>query len=142
MSAPSTDRPLAWRRPQAVERGSRGDTLERPGLRKPLGRGEPHAQIGGHQRVTELTRSAGGAAINASAEHEAAADAGPDGDHHEVFGDHSKLLVVSLGECRDRRVVVDEHRNPEPLPQHLANRDIDERHVDGRDHPSSLELHH
>ena len=55
---------------------------------------------------------------------------------------HAKLLVVSLGERRDRRVVVDEHRNPEPLPQHLANRGIDERYVDGRDHPSGLEPHH
>ena len=129
MSAPSTERPFAWRRPkveqgwlaatcaaEAVERRSRGDTLERPGPRKPLGRGEPRAQIGGHQRVTELTRTACGAPINASAEHEAAADAGPNGDHHEVLGDHSKLVVVSLGERRDRRVVVDEHRNPEPLP--------------------------
>ena len=35
--------------------------------------------------------------------------------------DHPQLLVVSLGERGDRRVVVDEHGNPEALAEHLAN---------------------
>ena len=62
-----------------VQRGSAATRSSDPWLRKPVGGGEPRAQVGGHQRVTELTRTAGGAAINASAEHESAADAGPDG---------------------------------------------------------------
>ena len=60
-------------------------------------------------RVTELARGAGRAAVDPPAEDEAAADAGPDREHHQVVGDRPQLLVVGLGQRRDGRVVVDEH---------------------------------
>ena len=69
-------------------------------------------EVGGDDDVAELGRGAGGAAVDAPVDDDAAADAGADGDHHERAGDEVEVVVVGLGERGDGRVVVDEGRDP------------------------------
>jgi len=47
---------------------------------------------------------------------------------------------MSFGECRHRRIVVDEHRRAQTLLEHLAQRHVGERQVDRCDHASGLEF--
>ena len=101
---------------------------------------EPGDQIDADDRVAELARTAGRAAVDPSAEHDPASDAGADRQHHEVVGDKPQLLVVGLGEGRDGRVVVDEHGQAEPIPEDLPQRHVGQRHVDRRHHASGFEL--
>ena len=110
-AASATSRSSAW--PAATDSSD-------PGCGKPRRRRHRSArQVETDERVSELAGAAGRAAVDPAAEHDPAADAGPDRDHHEVVRDQPQLLVVCLGERGHGRVVVDEHRHPEPLAQHL-----------------------
>ena len=92
------------------------------------------------QRVADLAGGAGRAAVGAAVDHDAAADAGPDGDHHEAVARQARALVVGLGERGDGGVVVDEDRHPEPLAEHGAQRHVGERDVGARADQAGREL--
>ena len=82
------------------------------------------------QRLAELAGGAGGAAVGAAVDHDAAADARADRDHHQRARRRSRpSLVVRLGERRDGRVVVDEDRQPRRSSQDRAQRHVGERDV-------------
>ena len=115
---------------EPVERDAGCLVLERPCLRE-LSRNRPRSrQVRRDQRVAQLACTAGRTAVDPASEHQATPHPGPDRDHHQVTGDDPQLVVVRLGERRDRRIVVHEHGHSETLPQHLAQRDVGERHVD------------
>ncbi len=111
-------------RGEPVERVPGGDELERAGCGKRHRRRDRPARSSPDDRVPELAGAAGGAAVDPPAEHDPAAHAGPDREHHEVVRDQSQLLVVGLRQRRDGRVVVDEHRHAEPLAEHRAQRHV------------------
>ena len=139
--APSPDGRSRERGGQPVEGMAGGDGLQRARLRETCRRpGTGPLQVHADERVAELAGAAGGAAVDPAAEHQPAADAGADREHHQVAGDHLQILVVGLGERGDGRVVVDEHRHAEPLAEHLAQRHVDERDVHRGDHAPGLEV--
>ena len=90
--------------------------------------------------MAELTGATRGAPVDPAAEHESAAHSGPNGQHHQIVCEQGQRLVVSLSQRRDGRVVVDKHRDPEPLAEHLSQRNVLQRDVDRRDHPAGVEL--
>jgi hypothetical protein len=90
--------------------------------------------------VAKFSGAAGGAAVDAPPEHQPAAHAGAERKHHKVLGNHPKLVIMSLSECRDVGIVIDEHWNAQPFSQQLTQRNAGKRHVDRCDHPSSLEV--
>jgi hypothetical protein len=90
--------------------------------------------------VAELGRCAGGAAEDPPVEHDPAADPGAHCEHDQIAGREPVLVVVGLGERRDGRVVVDEHRHPRALAEHLAQRHVPERDVHRRAHAACLPL--
>lgn len=49
---------------------------------------------------------------------------------------------MGLRERRHRRVVVDVYGRTEPLRQQVAERQVPQRHVDGRDDAAGLEVDH
>ena len=103
------------------------------GTRRALLEVEPDhrvADLGGARR----------AAVEPPVEDHAAADAGADGEHHEVRAHQAAVLVERLGERRARRVVLDVDRDPGLLGQQLAQRQVGERDVDAVRDPAGLEL--
>ena len=93
---------------ETVERVPGGERLERSGLRE-AGRGRDRL-VDRDERVADLARRARRPAERAPVDHDAAADARPDGEHHEAVRGEASSLVVGLRERRDRRIVVDERR--------------------------------
>ena len=93
------------------------------------------------QRVADLAGRAGRAAVGAPVDHDAAADAGADGDHHEAADVEAAVLVVCLGERCDGGVVVDEDRAaPRRSLSTVRSGTSCERDVDGRAHAAGGEL--
>jgi hypothetical protein len=90
--------------------------------------------------VAELPGRAGRAAEDASAEHDAAADPGADGEHDQVVRHQPQLLVMGFGERRDGGVVVDEHGYVEAIAERCAQRHVLERDVDRGDDAPGREL--
>src|SRR5262249_49084169 len=84
------------------------------------------------RHVTELGAGPGRATVDLAAEDQAAADPGPDRQHHHVVGAAPGAIQV-LGQGRDVGVVVDEDRKPGATTDHLADRQVVDRQVDGRD---------
>ena len=107
-----------------------GEMLERPGLREADRRGDRNGKVHSHERVSELSRAAGPAAVDSTTEHESTADPRADGDHHEVARHQPELIVMGLRERRHRRVIVDVYRRIELLCQQVAERHVSQRHVD------------
>ena len=110
----------------------------RPARERLQGRGLGRARLRGGRAVRqvraddlmpELRCRAGRAAVDAAVDHDAAADAGPDGQHHEMARDEGAVVRVGLGERRAVGVVVDVHRDAEPLAQQVAQRHACERDV-------------
>ena len=87
--------------------------------------------------VAELGAGAGRAAVELAAEDQPAADPGPDRQHDHVGASRAGAEAV-LGERRDVGVVVDEDRQPEALADQVADRDVDDRQVDGADRDPAL----
>ena len=127
---------------QPVKRGSRGDTLKRPWRWKVTSSSGGAGEIGRHDRVAKFSGAAGGAAVDASTEHQPAADAGAGGKHDKIFRDHLKPVIMSLSECRNVGVVIDEHWNAERLSQQPTERNAGERQVDRCGTRPSLEFDH
>ena len=78
--------------------------------------------------VPELGARADPAALQLPAQHEPAADPGAEREHDHVAG-AAAGAVPRLGEHRAVAVVVDRHREPEPLGHHRRERDVRERQV-------------
>src|SRR5207237_10920940 len=76
----------------------------------------------------------------ATAEDEAAADAGADGEHHEVRGHEVALGVERLRERCAGRVVLDVDGDPGLVGEQLAQRQVGERDVDAVGDPPGLDL--
>ncbi len=93
--------------------------------------------VGLDHRVAELGAGAGRAAVDLAAEHQAAADPGADGQHHRVRLALGGAVEV-LGQGGDVGVVVDEDRQPDPLADQVADRQVRERQVDGRDRDAAV----
>ena len=91
--------------------------------------GAPSDRSAADDLMPELRCRAGRAPVDAAVDHDAAADAGPDGQHHEMAGDEGAVVRVGLGERRAVGVVVDVHRDAEPLAQQVAQRHACERDV-------------
>ena len=85
--------------------------------------------------VAELSRRADRTAIHLPVEDEPAADARAEGEHHHVARSASGA-DLPLGERRRVRVVVDPDRQREPLAHPVAEVEIGERNVHGRDRPA------
>ena len=96
------------------------------------------AQVGAHDRVSDLGGRTRRAAVDAPADDDPAADAGTDREHHKVAGDEHAVLVIGLGERRARRVVVDEDGDAQPLAQHGAQRHVVQWDVHRRADPAGL----
>ena len=79
--------------------------------------------------VPHLGARAGPPAVQPPAQHEPAADAGPDREQRDV-GAAARRAGASLRPDRAVGVVVDLDRQPEPLGHHLAELQIGEREVD------------
>ena len=143
-------RPLVTSGPDAYPRSRPSRSSSRPaasdssepgcGKRSAAG-GAPLGQVEPDDDVAQLGRGAGRPAEDAPVDHDAAADAGADREHHEVAGGEPELLVVGLGEGRYGRVVVDEHRQARALAEHLAEGDVGQRDVHRRPHAPGLPLH-
>jgi hypothetical protein len=115
---------------ERVQATSRAERLERRGLgRTRLRGGRAGRQVRGHDLVPELGGRPGRAAVDAPVDHDAAADARPDSEHHEMAGDEGAIVRVGLGQGRAVGVVVDVDRDAEPLAQQVAQRDAGERDV-------------
>ena len=82
--------------------------------------------------MTELSAGANPAAVQLAAEDQPAADAGPDRHDDDLAGADGGAGAM-LGERCQIRVVVDEHRDPEPLGHHVSERDVIELEVDRDD---------
>ena len=80
-------------------------------------------------------RRADRTAIHLPVEDEPAADARAEGEHHHVARSASGA-DLPLGERRRVRVVVDPDREREALPHPVAEVEIGERNVHGRDRPA------
>ena len=87
-------------RRQPVQRVSRGHALERPGCGKRIGAGTAPGEVEPDDRVPELAGAAGGAAVDPPAEHQPAAHARADRQHHQILGHELQVLVVGLGQRR------------------------------------------
>ena len=98
-------------------------------------------QVRADQGVPELAGGPGCPPVHAPVQHEPAADARPDRDHHEVLDDHAGA-VVGFREGRAVRVVVHEHRKAEPLFENRPQRDVRELHVHAPLHSAGRELDH
>ena len=104
-----------------VQGVSRGDELERPRLREVLRRrGHRPREVKPHDGVSELPGAPGGTPVDSPANHDTAAHAGADGDHHQVARHQVEVLVVGLGQRGDGRVVVHEHRHAHALREYVA----------------------
>ena len=125
---------------QPVERVARGLALQRAALRELARLGHRAGHVHGDHRMPKLARAAGRAPVDPPAEHQAAADAGADRQHHEVAGDHPQIVVVGLGQRRDGRIVIDEDGHAEPLAEPLAQRHVAQRDIGRGDDPPGLEL--
>jgi len=88
--------------------------------------------------VPELGGGTGRAAIRAPADHDPAADAGSDREHHELARDERAVVAVGLGEPGAGRVVVDEDRNPQLRAQDLTQRHVVQGDVHRRADPPRL----
>ena len=129
-----------------------GNVLERAGLRKAHRRRDRAREVEAEDRVSELAGRSGRPAVDPPAEHQSAADARGNDEHHQVAGDELQLLVVGLGERGEVRVVVDEHRDAEAVLQHLTEGNVGQRQIDcavrrrcsaprGRDDASGVGVH-
>jgi hypothetical protein len=101
-----------------------GHEVERARLRKAHRRWDRARQVKTEDRVSELAGGPGRPTVDPPAEHESASDTHTDGQHDQVPDDKLELFVVRLGKRCDVGVVVDEHRNTEPLSQHLTERNV------------------
>ena len=88
--------------------------------------------VGLDHGVAELGAGAGRAAVDLAVEDQAAADPGADRQHHRVVGAAGGAVEV-LGQGGDVGVVVDEDGQADPLADQVADRQVVERQVDGRD---------
>ena len=120
---------------------ARGQHLERAGLREhaAVRRRARRSRSSPIDRVPDLRGGAGGAAVQAPVEHQPAADAGADREHHEVRDRHA-AVAERLGERGARRVVLDVDRQADALGQQLAQRQVLERDVHARADPAGGEL--
>ena len=87
--------------------------------------------------VAELGAGTGRAAVDLAVEDQAAADSGPDRQHHRVVGAAGGAVEV-LGEGGDVGVVVDEDRQPGPFADQLADRQVVDREVDRGDRNTTV----
>ena len=147
-SGPSSSRPSASARPSPELRTLAGDpqrlARERGARRERLDAAVVGAvaltrravQVDHH--VAELGAGADRAAVELAAEDQPAADPGADRQHDRLAAAARRPGAV-LGERRQVGVVVDEHRQAEPLGHHVGEHDVLERQVDG-DHrvPATL----
>ena len=124
---------------QPVERVAGGEGFERPRLGEVVGRGG-YVVLDADQRVTDLRRGAGRAAVGTPCDHDTAADSGADRQHHKILDVEVASLVVRFGERRDRRVVVDEYGNAQLVLEDVAQRHVLERDVDRRADHAGREL--
>ena len=123
------------RRPAlAAERGAGGERLDAAVVRAVALAGRA---VGLDHDVAELGAGAGRAAVDLAVEDQAAADPGADGQHHHVRLAAGGAEEV-LGEGGDVAVVVDEDRQPDPLFDEVADRQVGERQVDGGDGDAAL----
>ena len=70
------------------------------------------------------------AAVELAAQDQPAADAGADREHHGLAAT-ARRAGAMLGQRREVGVVVDEHRQAEPLGHHVGEHDVLEREVHG-----------
>ena len=89
-------------------------------------------------RVAELDARSS-PAVELAVEHEAAADAGADREHHEVLAD-DLARDLRLGQRRARGVVLDVDRQPAALAQRVAQRHVAQRQVDAVAHAAGREV--
>ena len=127
------------RQPQrlARQRRARGQRLDAPvvGAVALAGR----AVLVDHH-VAELAGRADRAAVQLAAEDQPAADPGADRQQHRLVGAPRGARAV-LGQRGQVGVVVDEHRQPEPLGHDRAERDVGERQIDGDDAAPGTLIH-
>ena len=126
---------------EPVERAARREVLERPRQRVlALGRRRAVLEVEPDHRVAELA-GARRPAVEAPVEHQAAADAGADGEHHEV-----RAHQLARSRRTPRRAPRTTRRSrcrpgcPALLRQQLAQRQVGERDVDAVRDPAGLEL--
>ena len=129
-------------RSQVVQDPTRGQGLERAGLRKRDRRRHAVAEVDADQGVAELGRGARRAPVQLPVQHQPAADPRPHREHDQVPDHRLTRFVERLGEGRQVGVVVDEHRQPEALLEHAAEVEVGQVKVDARAHPAGGELDH
>ena len=132
-SAESGSRSAASR-PSRAERGARGVGLDAAVARAVALAGQA---VHLDHDVAELGAGAGRAAVDLAVEDQAAADPGPDRQHHRVVGAAGGAEEM-LGEGGDVGVVVDEDRQPGALADELADRQVVDRQVDRGDRDAAV----
>ena len=139
-NGPVSSRPSSSASPSAVSgrRATRSDasrtsaepdaiTSRQPRFGQCPWHGGPSMSI---DHVPELPAGADPAALQPPAEHDPAADPGPEREHHDVVR-AAAGAVARLGEHRAVAVVVDRHRQPEPLGHHRLERHVRQWQVGG-----------
>ena len=70
--------------------------------------------------MAQLPGRARGSAVDLPAQHQTASDPGTYGEHHQILDQRPSPFVERLRHSREGGVVVDEHRQAEPILEHTS----------------------